>query len=91
MDIHRTDVETPHRSGGAYPWVVYTSAVVLSYHDRVVQVLHQDVHVDPVGHRALADVLETCYRTSNTSQTVLEKDVDRVGILADHVTNGHFC
>ena len=50
----------------------------------------EDIHVDPMGHCALADVLETCYRTSYTSQTVLEKDVDGVGKLTDHVTYGHF-
>ena len=41
------------------------SSVVLSYQDRVVQVLHQEIHVDPVGYGALADILETFYRAYN--------------------------
>ena len=36
-----------------------------------------------MGHCALVDVLKTCYRISNASQTVLEKDVDRVQIAVE--------
>jgi hypothetical protein len=88
---HYADVEMPHRFGGAFLWIACICSVTLSYQDRVVQVLHQGVHVDPVGHCALADVLKARNCASNTPQTVPEKDVNRVRILADHITNGHLC
>jgi hypothetical protein len=64
--------------------------VLLILWDSLVQVLEQGVHVDPVNLCTLADVFKTRDCTPNAPHTVPEKDIDRAGVLADHIVNWHF-
>ena len=55
----------------------------------LIQVADEGVHIDAVSHCALLDILKARDSTTNASQAMLEKDIDRGGILADYVANRH--
>jgi hypothetical protein len=76
------------RLGGAFPWIACIGSVILSYQDRVVQVLHQEVHVDPVGHCTLADVLETCYLFNQFQKRLRLGDGRSAGRIDAHIGCG---